>query len=186
MLRRLFGATLLLTTPWLFGCQNTTDPDETLAVDDFVEVTFSPSPAIGEAATDGKTYRVVRGNNQPDDILAYDWRTSFTMTVTLNSNTTDAGVEFPVYITSASVKVEQASGGIVNPPTGGELEHYESVITATSGNRFDAEGNNVTMTFVVWYDLPNLLKEALITVTISFSDDDGAAFSKSAKVAVAP
>jgi hypothetical protein len=38
----------------------------------------------------------------------------------------------------------------------------------------------------VWYDLPSLRREALITVTMSFQDADGKAFSKAYDVRVAP
>jgi hypothetical protein len=96
----------------------------------------SPNPAQG-VASDGRTYRVVRGNNQPDEILAFDWRTAFTLTVTLNQNATDSDLDltFPVDITAAAAKVQQGSGGIVSPPTGTETEHYESILTQASSNR---------------------------------------------------
>ena len=128
----------------------------------------------------GKTYRVVRGNNQPDDILEYDWKVSFAVNVRLNSNSTseDIDLEFPVEITSATVKVQQASGGIVTPPTGGDAEHYESVITSSTTNRISAVNGTATLYFDVWYDLPNLKKEALATITVTFKDDDGSSFSK--------
>ena len=42
------------------------------------------------------------------------------------------------------------------------------------------------MTFDVWYDLPSLRKEAVITVTVNFKDDDGVTFSKQIKVNVNP
>jgi len=40
--------------------------------------------------------------------------------------------------------------------------------------------------FEVLYDLPNKGREALITVGLSFKDDDGNSYSKTAQVKVAP
>ena len=173
----------IITSP---ACQSPTDPDETLDIDDVLEMTVAPNPAIAVEATDGLTYRVVRGNNQPDEILPYDWRTSFTITATFNGEADDEdALEFPVDITSITVAVKQASGGIVTPPTGGETEKYHYV-TQASTNRYGAAGSGVTVAFDVWYDLPSLRKEALVTVTFSFKDDDGGTFTKNYDVRVAP
>jgi hypothetical protein len=169
------------------GCQSPTSAEDPLDVDDFVVATVSPARAVASPAS-GRTYRVVRGNNQPDDVLEYDWVTSFTITVVLNSNATskDIDLSFPVDLTSVSGKVQQASGGIVTPPTGGEVEHYESVIAQSTGNRFDAVNSSVTLTFQVWYDLPSLRREALISETLAFKDKDGTTFSKTVDVQVEP
>jgi len=184
-----------LWLPFLFvaalsfgACQSATSTEETLDVDDFVDAAVSPSPATASECTDGRTYRVVRGNNQPDDILPFDWCSTFAVTLTLNKNATDKDVDlsFPVEITAATVKVEQASGGIVSPPTGGDTEHYDSVILSTTTNTISAVAGNATMTFYVWYDLPSLKKEARITVTVNFKDDDDVTFAKTVKVNVAP
>ncbi len=119
------------------GCQSPTDPDDVIGVDDFVDASSSPDPATADASS-GRTYRVVRGNNQPDEILEFDWKTSFTVTIRLNdtANDSDLDLAFPVDITAATVKVQQATGGIVSPPTGGELEYQDYVIAQTSGNRY--------------------------------------------------
>jgi hypothetical protein len=177
---------VMLTVVTLAACQSPTDPDDTLEVDDFLEMSVAPNPAIAVEATDGRTYRVVRGNNQPDDVLLYDWRTAFTVTATLNSQADDEdAVEFPVDLTSITLTVKQASGGIVTPPTGGETEHFHYV-TEASTNRYAAASSSVTVGFDVWYDLPSLRKEALITVSLAFKDDDGATFTKNYDVRVAP
>jgi hypothetical protein len=169
------------------ACQSPTDPDDTPSVDDFLVATISPSPAIGNQSSDGRTYRVVRGNNQPDDILPYDWKTSFTASVTLNDKADDDDyLEFPVDLTSATISVKQASGGIVTPPTGGDTEHSDYVVSNTSSNRFATVNTTNTLTFDVWYDVPSLRREALITVQLTFKDTDGLTFSKSIDVLVAP
>jgi hypothetical protein len=180
-MRQAWLPALLAAAALAGACQSPTSTDtDTLDVDDFVDASVSPSPATAQASTDGKTYRVVRGNNQPDDILAYDWKTTVSVTVTLNSNAAsdDVDLEFPTTILSATAKVEQASGGIVSPPTGGEAEHYESVLVSSTGNSFAAAGASQTMVFDIWYDLPSLRKEALVTFTITLKDDDGATFAK--------
>ena len=186
-MRRLFAAVLTCACMLTAACQSPTDPDETLDVDDILDMSAAPNPAVASAATDGRTYRVVRGNNQPDEILPFDWFTSFSVTATLNDRADDdeADLEFPVDITAVSIGVKQASGGIVTPPTGGETEHF-FYVTEASGNRYSSASSSVSARFDVWYDLPSLRKEALVTVTISFQDADGKAFSKAYDVRVAP
>lgn len=191
MNRALFSGLLLLITmagaPFIAACQSPTDPDDTPSVDDFLETSASPNPAIAGESTDGRTYRVVRGNNQPDEILRYDWKTSFSVTARLNDKADDEDyLTFPVNLTSATVTVKQASGGIVTPPTGGEVEHSEFVVTRSTSNLFAAINISNTFDFDVWYDLPSLRKEALITVTLTFTDDDGVTFTKTVDVPVAP
>lgn len=172
----------------LTGCQSPTSADDALDVDDFVDATVTPTHAVAIPSTDGRTYRVVRGNNQPDDVLQYDWVTTFAITVLLNSNSThkDVDLTYPVTITSASGKVQQATGGIVSPPTGSDTEHYESVLIGSTGSTIGAVNGAITLTFQVWYDLPNLKKEALITESINFKDSGGQVFTKSVNVVVDP
>ena len=181
------GAAALLAAVVMIACQSPTETDETIDVDDFVDVVVTPNP-VQAGAADGRTYRVVRGNNQPDEILAFDWKTSFSLGVTLNQNATDSDLDltFPVDITAATAKVQQASGGIVSPPTGTETEHYESVLAQASSNRFGGANSSNTMAFDVWYDLPSLRREALITVSLAFRDDAGKTFTKTVEVRVAP
>jgi hypothetical protein len=179
---------MLLLLPLLVaGCQKPTDPDETLDVDDILDLSVTPNPAVASEATDGRTYRVVRGNNQPDDILPFDWFTSFTVTATINANANDDDfdLEFPIDLTSVSVVVKQASGGIVSPPAGGETEHYFNVFEAST-NRYPSVNSAINIKLDVWYDLPSLRKEALVTVNMNFQDSDGNAFSKAYDVRVAP
>lgn len=178
------GVTILSSA----ACQSPTSASDTVSVDDYVTSSTTPSTATAVDATDGRTYRVVRGNNQPDEVLAFKYTTTFAITVTVTSQATDksVGLTFPMTITSASGKVQQASGGIVTPPTGGEVEHYESVILGTSTSTVNAANGSATITFQVWYTLPNGRKESLITENIGFKDADGNTFSKSVDVVVAP
>ena len=57
---------------------------------------------------------------------------------------------------------------------------------STSTNTFAAANNTVNMNFNVWYDLPNLKREALVTVSLVFTDNTGVTFSKTVAVNVAP
>lgn len=170
------------------ACQSPTSASDSVSVDDYVTSVTTPATATAIEATDGRTYRVVRGNNQPDEILPFTYTTTFAITFTVTSKATDKNVDltFPVSITAASGKVQQASGGIVTPPTGGEVEHYDSVILTTSNSTISAVNGNATLTFQVWYTLPSARKEALVTESVSFKDADGKTFTKSVDVVVAP
>jgi hypothetical protein len=165
------------------ACQSTSSTDDTLDVDDFVDGSSSPNPTTAEECTDGRTYRVVRGNEQPDDILKYDYTATFTVTVTINKNASDSDIDlnFPVTITSATATVKQATNGILVPSTSTETEHYESVLLSTTGSTFSGTNTTITMTMKVWYDLPDLGREALATASIAFEDDDGVTFTKNVK-----
>ena len=170
------------------GCQRPTDPDDVVEWDDVVTVTAAPDPIAADTLTGGRTYRVVRGNNQPDEILPYDWHAVFSATVNLTNLATDEDVDldFPVRITSTTLAVKQASGGIITPPTGGEVEKYDYITLGATGNQMAAVNSPVTLTFEVWYDLPSLRKEAVVTVTFAFVDNDGTTFQRSADLRVAP
>src|SRR5215216_108527 len=127
-MNRLVASALVLTSAlMLAGCQHPTDPDDVLSFDEAADVVVAPNPVQADTATGGRTYRVVRGNNQPDEILAYDWHAVFSTTITLNSNAAndDVDVSFPIKLTAATLTVKQASSGIITPPTGTETEKYD-------------------------------------------------------------
>jgi hypothetical protein len=166
-----------------WACQSPTNTSSTTTTD-FIVATVAPSPTTASGPT-GRFYTFIPSNNQPSEQREYDWRTSFTASVTLNSPGKDVTVTFPVKITSATVKVQQATGGIITPSTGGDTEHYEFEF-ATSSNSFAAAGSTVNMNFNVWYDLPNLKREALVTLALVMADNDGRTFSKTVDVQVAP
>jgi hypothetical protein len=183
------------TWVWLFvlaliapGCQSPTDPDDVVDYDEVLDATASPEPMLADTSTGGRTYRVVRGNNQPDDILPYDWHAIFGITLTFNDDASDSDVDidFPVKITATTVTVKQASGGIITPPSGTDTEKSEFVILNTSSNQLSAIGTPTTTTFEIWYDLPSLRKEAVVVVTFSLTDNDGTVFQKERQISVAP
>ena len=89
-------------------------------------------------------------------------------------------------ISATTISVKQASGWIITPPTGTDTEKSEFVIVNTSSNQIGAVGSSTTTTFEVWYDLPNLRKEAVVVVTFTLTDNDGTAFQKERQITVAP
>lgn len=170
------------------ACQSPTDPDDVVDYDEVVDASATPEPIVADTATGGRTYRVVRGNNQPDEILPYDWHAVFSTTLTFNNDASDSDVDidFPVKITATTVSVKQASGGIITPPTGTDTEKSEFVIVSASSNQISGIGSPNTMTFEIWYDLPSLRREAVVIVTFSFTDNDGTVFQKERQITVAP
>jgi len=176
---------LIAATLALAACQRPTEESDPISVDDFVDAS-APAAVVANGSTDGRSYRVTR-NNEPDLIVAYQFKTSFSVTVLVNANANDKKYDltFPLTLAQAAVKVNQASGGILTPPSG-DVERSEFVITQATGNKFAAAGATVTMNFDVWYTMPSQQKEALITVTFNMTDDDGRAFAKTATINVTP
>jgi hypothetical protein len=170
------------------ACQSPTDPSDDVDYTEAVDITASPDPIEADTSTGGKTYRVVRGNNQPDELLPYDWHAVFTSGLVLNDKATDSDldIDFPVRITGATLTVKQATGGIITPPSGSEKEAFEYVPLNASGNSFAAVGSPLSMTFEVWYDLPSLRRESVVTLTFAFVDNDGTSFQESVDFRVAP
>jgi hypothetical protein len=102
---------------------------------------------------------------RPSSDTAYQWSTSFTVTLTET-----AGVA--TTIRSLSADLQQAAGGIVIVPPTGLDESFRFQVRA-SGNRLDAKGTT-TVAFDFSYSLPNGGREALVTVTFNLTDDNGA------------
>ena len=157
MRKTIWAVTVAATALWLVRCSSPTDPSATSAA---VTLTASPDPTSALPST-GVTYTIVGDANHPDQIKEYPWRTHFSVNM---SETNGVGLD----ITSISVKVQQAAGGIITPPTTGQIEHYQFT-SQSSGNRLEGHGTAV-VGFDVWYDLPNLGREAVITVIITFLD----------------
>ena len=183
MSRTIHSLPLLLVALALGSCQSPSDPNETV---DLIEASVSPDPATSVGPT-GRFYTIEK-TDEPDEVREYDWHATFTVTVRLteDANKEDVGLDLPLDINSATVAVQQASGGIVTPPTGTEKERYDFVISNSSSNRLTAVGSTVSMTFDVWYDLPNLRREALVNVSLGFADDGTYRFTEVVPVKVAP
>jgi hypothetical protein len=188
MLRTTWGtlAAIAVGAVLTTGCQRPTAASDTTSVDDFVDAS-APAAVTAGTSTDGRTYRVAR-NNESDLIVPYQFRTSFPVTLTLNGNagSTTYDLSFPVTLNAVTVKVNQASGGIVTPPTTGDPERSDFVVTQASGNKFAGANTSVTMNIDVWYTMPSQQKEALITVTFNLTDAALKTFAKTATINVAP
>jgi len=152
------------------GCDAPTEPT-TLEV----TLTANPDPAVPQAST-GVTYTIDNGDD-PDTIVTYPWKSSFTVNIRETGG-------LAVDITAVNVTVKQASGGIVITPSGGQVERYQFNSSA-SGNHVSANGS-ANVGFEVWYDLPNEGREALVTVSFAFKDEDDNTYSDSIDVRVSP
>lgn len=171
------GAVLLGVGAWS-GCSSPTSATDTLDVN----LTANPSPATATAAQ-GVFYTITGDANHADVTKEYPYTTSFVVNI---EETEGNALE----ITAVNLKVQQASGGIVIAPSGGEVEHYQFNSSA-SGNNLPAKGH-ASVGFQVWYDLPNKGREALVTVSLGFKEvskgTDGviSSFQDSVDVKVAP
>jgi len=151
------AAVLASTAVWLGGCSSPTDPTATTAK---VDLTANPNPTSALPSS-GVFYTIVGDATHPDQIKPYPWQTQFSVNM---SETAGVGLD----ITSISVKVQQAAGGIITPPTNGEIEHYQFT-SQSSGNRLEGHGQAL-VGFNVWYALPNQGREAVVTVIVTFLD----------------
>jgi hypothetical protein len=169
MLRRMGAGILLAALPWISACDESTTPTSEAA-------TFTVTPATAASVeSTGVTYTIIGDSTHPDRVIPYPWKTSFSINIK-----EVAGIGRS--IDSISAVVQQATGGIVIAPTGGDVEHYQFTSHA-SGNRIDGKGS-ADVGLEVWYDLPNKGRTALVTVTFSFTDDNDSTFSEQVKVQV--
>jgi hypothetical protein len=148
------GAVLLGVVGWA-GCSSPTSPTTLTAT-----LTATPNPATATAAQ-GVFYTIVGDATHADVIKEYPFTTSFLVDIQETGGTA-------LNITAVNLKVQQASGGIVIAPSGGDVEHFQFNSSA-SGNLLPAKGH-ASVGFQVWYDLPNKGKEALVTVSLSFQE----------------
>jgi hypothetical protein len=164
------GAALALAC-CIGACQS---PTTATAIDVTLSAAPDPAPAVQSS---GVTYTVTNADSTVST-YDYDWKTTFTVTVKEEGGKA-------VDITAVDLRIQQASGGIVITPSGGDKEYYRFNSSA-SGNHVNAKGT-ATIGFDVWYDLPNKGREALVTVSLSFKDPDaGSTGSDSVQVKVAP
>jgi hypothetical protein len=140
-----------------------------------VTLTATPDPATASGPT-GVQYKVTNADSTVS-YYDYDYRTSFTVTIQENAGTA-------LDITAIDLKVQQATGGIVITPSGGDQIYFKFNSSAVT-NRINAKGS-ADVGFDAWYDLPNGGREALVTVGFTLKDDDDNTYSKTMQVKVAP
>jgi hypothetical protein len=171
MTQRTFQAALLLAAvSWLGACSSPTSSTE-LSVD----VTANPDPATA-SESHGVTYQVTNADSTYST-YEYSYRASFTATIQETGGTA-------LDITALDLKVQQATGGIVITPSGGDQIYFKFNSSAVT-NHINAKGS-AEVGFDVWYRLPNGGREALVTVGMSFKDKDDNTYSKTLQVKVAP
>ena len=139
-------------------------------------LTYSPDPAVASGPGTGVTYKVTNADDSVSH-YEYDYRTTFTVHI---EETGGKALD----ITQLNITVQQATGGIVIPPSGGDQIYFKFNSNAAT-NHINANGS-ADVGFDVWYDNPNGNREALITVGLSFEDEDEYSYSQTAKVKVAP
>jgi hypothetical protein len=144
-----------------------------------VTFTYSPDPAVATPST-GVQYKVTNADESVS-YYDYDYRVHFEVNIKEN-----AGLSLD--ITSINLTVQQAAGGIVITPSGGDQVYFKFSSSAVA-NHINANGS-ADVGFDVWYDLPNQGKEALVTVAFTFDyedeDDNTYTYSDTVKVKVAP
>jgi len=165
----------LLAVALLGACSSPTDSDPEFDV----SFTANPDPAVATGPT-GVQYKVTNA----DDTVSYyeyDWRANFTVNIKDNAG-------MALEITSINLTVQQAAGGIVIGPSGGDSVYYRFNSSAAT-NHINKNGS-ADVGFDVWYDLPNQGREALITVSFTFEytdeDDETYTYSDTCEVKVAP
>jgi hypothetical protein len=161
----------LVVAACLPACSAPTSSSPTLDV----TLTANPDPSTASGPT-GVQYKVTNADSSVS-LYEYDYRTSFTVTIKENAGTA-------LDITAIDLKVQQATGGIVITPSGGDQIYYKFNSSAVT-NRINANGS-ADVGFDAWYDLPNGGREALVTVGFSFKDDDDNTYSDTLQVKVAP
>jgi hypothetical protein len=173
----------LLAVSWLAGCDSPSSSSDVK-----LDVTFTsiPDPATATRST-GVKYKVT---NADETVSYYDYtyRSSFTLHIQENAG-------MPLDIASINLTLQQATGGIVITPSGGDVL-YSKFNSSAAAKHINANGS-ADIGFDVWYDLPNKGKEALITVALTFDyedqddidgdgEDDTYTYSDTAEVTVAP
>lgn len=153
---RLAGLSLLLAAAALSGGCEEDSPTEVDNAE--ITLTFAPDP-IGA---------------QPSPVAGFEWRASFTLTV---SETEGVGGT----ITAVSTTLFEAAGGII---IGTPDQDEDVAVSATAGsNRLEPRGAT-TIGFTVDYRLPGDHREALVQVTVTVEDDNDQVVSDTESVAV--
>ncbi len=170
-MRRAARAVLLVAASLVPACSAPTSSSPTLSV----TITSNPNPANASGPT-GVQYKVTNADSTVS-LYEYDYRTNFTLTIQETGG-------LALDITAINLTVQQATGGIVIQPSGGDQVYYKFNSSAPT-NHINAKGS-ASVGFDVWYDLPNTGREALVTVGFSFKDSDDNTYSQTAQVKVAP
>jgi hypothetical protein len=126
-----------------------------------VSYTVTPDPASTSVST-GVQYKIT---NADDSVSYYDYayRTHFVVTIKESAG-------YALDITAINLTFQQATGGIVITPSGGDQIYFKFSSQAVT-NHINAKGAT-DVAFDVWYKLPNQGSEGLATVSFSFKYTD--------------
>jgi hypothetical protein len=149
------------------GCKTPTEVEEETLI-----LTVTPSP-VAVTPLRGVFYTIKGDDSHPDEVREYDWKASFTVTAY-----DEKGLD-GLKITGVTVALQPAAGGIVFNPRS-DTVYFDYNIQA-AGNDVPKKGNT-TINVEVWYDLPNAGREALITVSMGFIDEDKLTYTESVEV----
>jgi hypothetical protein len=160
---------------WLGGCSSPTSSTN------YFDVSYAvtPEPATTSVST-GVQYKIT---NADDSVSYYDYsyRTHFVLTIR-----EDAG--YPLDVTAINLTFQQATGGIVITPSGGDQIYFKFSSQAAT-NHINARGT-ADIAFDVWYKLPNQGSEGLATVSLAFKytdkDNNDLTYSSTRDVKVGP
>ncbi len=157
------------------GCSSPTSSSPTFNI----TITANPDPAVATNSS-GVQYKITNADNT---VSYYDYQYRVHFDTTIQEN---AGLALD--ITSMNLNAQQATGGIVITPSGGDQIYYKFNSTAVT-NHINAKGSAV-VGFDVWYTLPSGGKEALMSVAFGFTYTDSKGnvtqYSQTANVKVAP
>ncbi|HVO10243.1 MAG TPA: hypothetical protein VMX54_05755 [Vicinamibacteria bacterium] len=165
----------LLGAAWLGGCSSPTSSSPTFSI----TITASPDPAVATASK-GVQYKITNPDNT---VSYYDYQYWVHFTLHIQENNGMA-----LDITSINLTAQQAAGGIVVTPSGGDQIYFKYNSTALT-NHINAKGS-ADVGFDVWYTLPSGGKEALMSVAFGFQYTDSSGnvttYSQTGNAKVAP
>jgi len=139
-----------------------------------LDVVFSavPDPAVAQPSS-GVTYVDDNGVMQE-----YDWEASIALLLRTEQDQPNAT------IVNIGLNVQEAVEGIAVSPAVGEKVYYRFIPRATT-NRLLA-GEEVAITFDVWYALPGENTEALVAMNATLQADAGFTVTEAVQVSVQP
>jgi hypothetical protein len=120
-MRRVSTTAVLVGVLGFLGCSAPTSPTTLTAT-----LTANPNPTTA-AASQGVSYTLIGDSTHPDVTKAYPYTTSFVVDIEETGGTA-------LNITAVNLRVQQASGGIVIAPSGGEVEHADEQATCAEGS----------------------------------------------------
>ena len=132
---------------------------------DTTSATPSPTPSPVTATVSSVSADGVTVNATPSSDATYQWSATFAVTLTES-----AGVATTVRSLTASL--QQSAGGIVITPPSPLAESYRFNVRAGT-NQIAASGT-LPIEFDFFYTLPNGGRQALVTVTFTLVDANGA------------